>query len=81
MIGGRNMLRALLMALVEPVEQLREMEVAGDYTGRLALLEELKSMPCGALWDYFGWKKGVPAGLAFMDEIRDYEKRVLSERS
>ncbi len=80
-IGGRNMLRALLMALVEPVEQLREMEVAGDYTGRLALLEELKSMPCGALWDYFCWKKGVPAGLAFMDEIRDYEKRVLSERS
>jgi L-rhamnose isomerase len=38
-------------------------------------------MPCGALWDYFGWKKGVPAGLAFMDEIRDYEKRMLSERS
>lgn len=80
-IGGRNMLRALLLALVEPAEQLREMEVAGDYTGRLALLEELKSMPCGALWDYFCWKKGVPAGLAFMDEIRDYEKRVLSERS
>jgi L-rhamnose isomerase len=38
-------------------------------------------MPCGALWDYFCWKKGVPAGLVFMDEIRDYEKRVLSERS
>ncbi len=79
-IGIRNMLRALLLALVEPAEQLRKMEVAGDYTGRLALLEELKGMPFGLLWDYFCWKQGVPVGMAFVKEIRDYEKRVLSKR-
>jgi L-rhamnose isomerase len=79
-IGARNMLRALLLALVEPAEQLRDMEVEGDFTGRLALLEELKGMPFGALWDYFCWQHDVPVGRAFLDEIRDYENRVLSRR-
>jgi L-rhamnose isomerase len=79
-IGSRNMLRALLLALVEPTAQLRQMEVAGDYTGRLAMLEELKGMPFGAVWDYFCARQGVPVGVAFMDDIREYEKRVLSKR-
>jgi L-rhamnose isomerase len=79
-IGARNMLRALLMALVEPYEQLKQMEVAGDFTGRLALLEEQKGLPFGAVWDYFCWQQGVPIGMAFMDQVRDYEKRVQSQR-
>jgi L-rhamnose isomerase len=80
-IGSRNMLRALLLALLEPTEQLKKMEIAGDTTGRLALLEELKGMPFGAVWDYFCWQQGVPVGMAFMDVIRDYEKCELSQRS
>jgi L-rhamnose isomerase len=80
-IGARNMLRALLLALVEPTEQLRNLESAGDYTGRLALLEELKGMLFGAVWDYFCWKQGVPVGIAFMDEIHEYEKRELAKRA
>jgi len=79
-IGSRNMLRALLLALVEPAEQLKKLELAGDYSGRLALLEELKGMPFGAVWDYFCRKQNVPVGMAFMDEIRKYEKQVLSKR-
>jgi len=75
-IGARNMQRALLVALVEPSEQLKQIEVAGDFTGRLALLEEQKSLPFGAVWDYFCWQQGVAVGMAFMDQIRDYEKRV-----
>ena len=79
-IGTRNALRALLMALLEPNDQLREMEVAGDYTHRLALLEELKGLPFGAVWDYFCLQRGVPVGISFMDEIREYEKQELSKR-
>jgi len=79
-IGTRNALRALLLALVEPIDQLRELEVAGDYTQRLALLEELKCLPFGAVWDYFCWRQGVPVGIGFMDEIRDYERQELSKR-
>jgi len=79
-IGTRNALRALLLALVEPIDQLRELEVAGDYTQRLALLEELKGLPFGAVWDYFCWRQGVPVGIGFMDEIRDYERQELSKR-
>jgi L-rhamnose isomerase len=51
-IGTRNALRALLLALLEPLEQLRALEMSGDYTTRLALLEELKGLPFGAVWDY-----------------------------
>jgi L-rhamnose isomerase len=79
-IGARNTLKALLLALLEPIDQLREMEVAGDFTGRLALLEELKGLPFGAVWDAYCLKQGVPVGLGFLDEIRAYEKRVLSQR-
>ena len=80
-IGARNMLRALLLALVEPTEQLKKLEIAGDYTGRLALLEELKGMPFGAVWDYACLRQGVPVGISFMDEILGYEKQVLSKRT
>jgi len=80
-IGSRNTLRALLMALVEPFEQLRQLEHAGDYTTRLAMLEELKTLPCGAVRDYYCLQKGVPVGIAFMSEIKAYEKTELAKRT
>jgi L-rhamnose isomerase len=79
-VGARNTLRALLMALLEPLPAMRQLERSGDYTQRLALLEELKAMPFGAVWDYHCLQQGAPIGLHFMDEIRDYEKRELSKR-
>jgi L-rhamnose isomerase len=79
-IGTRNALRALLMALLEPTEQMRALDLSGDYTARLALLEELKGMPFGAVWDYFCLKQDAPVGINFMDEIRAYEQQELSKR-
>ncbi len=79
-IGTRNALKALLMALLEPIAQMREYEVAEDFTRRLALLEELKGMPFGAVWDYYCMQKGVPVGMGYMTSIRDYEHKVLSKR-
>lgn len=79
-IGTRNTLRALLMALLEPLDTLRNLEASGDFTGRLVLLEELKGMPFGAVWDYYCWQQNVPVGFAFLDEIRAYEKSVLAYR-
>ena len=80
-IGTRNALRALLLALLEPIGPLRELEVAGDYTARLALLEGLKGLPSGAVWDYFCLQQGVPVGAGFMDEIQAYEKQELLKRA
>jgi L-rhamnose isomerase len=79
-IGTRNAIRALLLALLEPVSEMREFEISGDYTTRLALLEELKGMPFGAVWDYYCLRQDVPVGIGFMDEIRAYEKKVLAQR-
>jgi L-rhamnose isomerase len=79
-IGARNVLRAALVALLEPTEQLRQLEIKGDYTARLALLEEAKGLPWAAIWDYFCVQRDVPVGMGFMDEIRNYEASVLSLR-
>lgn len=80
-IGTRNTIKALLMALLEPTAQLQVLEKSGDYTARLALLEELKGLPFGAVWDYYCLKQGVPVGIAYLDEIRTYEEQVLVQRS
>ena len=79
-IGTRNALRALLMALLEPRDLLRGYENAGDFTARLGLLEALKGMPFGAVWDQYCLLQGVPVGMAVMDEISAYEAAVQSKR-
>ena len=79
-IGARSTLRALLAALLEPLETMIYLEVSGDYTKRLALLEELKGLPSGAVWDYYCQQQSAPVGIAFIDQIKDYETQVLSTR-
>ncbi len=79
-IGTRCMLKALLLALLEPTARLRQMEAAGDLTSRLAMLEELKTLPFGAVWDYYCAKSNVPPGDAWLNEVKAYEKNVLSKR-
>ena len=79
-IGARNTLRALLAALLEPSDRLVGFEIEGDFASRLALQEELKSMPLGAVWDSYCSRKGVPPGMNFMADIKDYEKRFLAGR-
>ncbi len=79
-IGARSLLKALLLALLEPVEQLRRYEAAGDYTARLALQEEAKTLPAGAVWDFHCHQSGVPIGPAWMQEVKNYETTVLTRR-
>ncbi len=75
-IGSRCLLKALLGALLEPARMLRELEMCGDYTGRLALLEETKTLPLGAVWDYYCLREDVPRGPDWLAEVRAYEKVV-----
>ncbi|PIE36202.1 L-rhamnose isomerase [candidate division KSB3 bacterium] len=79
-IGTRNMLKALLSALLEPISQLRTFELEGDYTRRLAMLEELKTLPFGAVWEYYCLQQNVPVSYEWLNEVKDYEKTVLLER-
>ena len=79
-VGTRALLKAFLMALLEPTGKLRTMEAEGDLTGRLAWLEELKSLPFGAVWDYHCMTSGVPVGPRWLDEVRAYEREVLVGR-
>ena len=79
-VGARNVLRAALLALLEPIDTLRRLEMSADYTARLALLEELKGLPWAAVWDYFCLQQNVPIGFQYLDEIKAYEIQELSKR-
>jgi L-rhamnose isomerase len=79
-VGARNFLKALLMAMLEPSERLRRMEADGDFTGRLALLEECKTMPHGVVWEHYCQTRNVPGNWQWLDAVRRYEAEVLAQR-
>jgi len=79
-VGARCMIKALLIALLEPTAKLKELETAGDFTSRLAILEELKTLPFGAVWDRYCLTQNVPVGSGWLDKVKTYEQKVLSQR-
>lgn len=79
-IGMRNARKALLSALLAPIKTLKEAEARGDDTARLALLEERKTLPLGAVWNHYCLTRGVPADGAWLDKVKAYEKKVLQDR-
>ncbi|MEA9391700.1 L-rhamnose isomerase [Acerihabitans sp. TG2] len=79
-IGTRNMKKALLRALLEPTEELRLLEQQGDYTARLALLEEQKSLPWQAVWDKYCQSHDTPVGSDWLQPVREYESSTLRAR-
>lgn len=80
-IGTRNTLKALLLALLEPVETLRTAEAVGDHTTRLAMMEEARTLPFGAVWDEHCRRQDVPVGPAWLAEVKSYERKVLVHRA
>ncbi|ATZ92933.1 L-rhamnose isomerase [Dickeya fangzhongdai] len=79
-IGTRNMKKALLRALLEPTDTLRTLEQNGDYTARLALLEEQKSLPWQAVWEHYCQQHDVTPGGDWLQSVRHYENTVLCQR-
>ena len=79
-IGVRAAQKSLLQALLEPLATLRKYEDEGRWFERLALLEEAKTLPFGAVFDYYNLKNDAPVGEAYIAEVNQYEKDVLSKR-
>jgi len=79
-IGTRNFRKALLYAMLEPRKAFAEAEGRFDYTSRLALMEEAKSLPWPSVWEYYCVTKGVPPGAEWLRIVRKYEADVLSKR-
>jgi L-rhamnose isomerase len=80
-IGLRATRKAILYALLDPSARLRELEQAGRNAARLALMDEMKTMPFGAVWDELCARAGTPADRAWMDQVDRYERSVLSDRA
>ena len=79
-LGTRNALKCLLAALLEPAASLRALEAQGDYTGRLVLLEELKTLPLGAVWEEHCRRLDTPGDRRWLPIVQRYEREQLSQR-
>ena len=80
-VGARATLKSFLYALLQPEEKLRRFEEEGDFFSRLALLEEMKALPFGVIWDYYCLKMDVPPSDKWIEDIKQYESEVLSTRN
>lgn len=80
-IGTRNTQKSVMKAMLEPIDQLKKIELNGDYTTRLAMTEELKDFPFADVWNYYCEINGVPIGLDWLAEVKSYEEKVLSKRN
>ncbi len=79
-IGTRATLKGLLIALLEPTQMLKTYEAEGNNFARLAMLDSLKNMPFGAVWDYYCLQNEVPVGASWLKEINEYDVEVTSKR-
>lgn len=79
-IGTRNMLKALLYALLTPNDLLKKYQDEGDFTRRLVLMEEFKTYPFGDIWDHYCETMQVPVKESWLDDVLEYEETVLSKR-
>lgn len=79
-IGTRNMIKSILYALLVPNDHMKELQEKGDFTKRLALYEEFKTYPFGAIWDYYCETMGVPVREEWLHDVEEYEKEVTNKR-
>jgi L-rhamnose isomerase len=80
-IGSRNMIKALLNAMLMPNKKLRELQEDGNFTERLALMEELKTYPMGDIWNYYCEKNNVPVAESWLKDVKEYEEIELAKRN
>jgi L-rhamnose isomerase len=79
-IGTRNMIKSLLYAMLVPNNHLKQLQEEGNFTERLALMEEFKTYPFGAIWDYYCEQNGVPVKETWLEDVKKYEREVLTKR-
>jgi L-rhamnose isomerase len=79
-VGARSVLKAILLALLEPREKLVASEEAGDYFGRMQLLELAKTMPFGAVWDHHCLQAGAPVESEVLGRVAAYDAAVTRAR-
>ena len=79
-IGIRNTRKAMLAALLQPNDKMKEIEANGDVSGRLAYKEEFRAAPFGLVWDYYCQESGKGVDLEWYENVQKYEKDVLLKR-
>ncbi|MBQ1788180.1 MAG: L-rhamnose isomerase [Erysipelotrichaceae bacterium] len=78
--GYRNLQKALLFALLQPTEELKKLQDEQDFTKLMVVQEEFKTLPFEVVWDEYCRSCNKPKDGEWFEEVRRYEKEVLSAR-
>lgn len=79
-VGTRNMQKALLFALLQPNKQLKHLQDTAQFTEKMVLMEECKTLPFSDIWQAYCETENVPDTEAWFEEIKKYELEVLTKR-
>ena len=79
-IGTRNAQKALLWALLQPHDAMKKMQDEGDFTRRLMMMEEAKTLPFADIWAEYCRQQNVPADESWYETVMQYETDVLLKR-
>ena len=79
-VGMRNMQKAMLFALLQPYDELRTLQDAGDFTKIMMIQEELKTYPFSDIWDEYCQRNQVPVREKWYQDVKKYETDVLAKR-
>jgi L-rhamnose isomerase len=80
-LGARSVLKTILAALLEPRDRLRDIDGNEQALERLSILEDLRMLPLGDVWDHHCLTNGVPPAGTWLEDVWDYEKQVLDRRA
>ena len=78
-VGFRSWQKALLSAMCMPADSLKKLQDKADWTELMVRFEELKVYPFGDVWEEYCAQCGT-SERGWFDEIKEYEKEVLSKR-
>ncbi|MGM9632299.1 MAG: L-rhamnose isomerase [Eubacteriales bacterium] len=76
--GLRNVQKALLYALLEPTQRMRELQESNNFTELMVVSEELKTAPFGDVWREYLRREGKEEN--YLPDIQKYEREVLAKR-
>ena len=79
--GLRNTRKAILAALLQPADALKEVERLGDVSSRIAMVQECKATGLlNLVWDYYCAQNNAGVGLEWLKDVKKYEAEVQSKR-
>lgn len=76
--GIRSVQKALLFALLQPSDKMKELQNESNFTELMVISEEIKTAPLGDVWEEYLRRENIESD--YLSKVSEYENTVLGER-